>query len=218
VKKIILILVILVIGGAFMGYRIYTVNLAHSTFENYYKFRGCTELLEKTAAFATCKLADGEVINLIQVNGKWYLEGDGPKVNGDVEAQKPVQLVDGRQCYTYSHEGTATEPYTVSEFMDINIAGNVVTGTKTGTQNGPDMTNGYQGTLKGTLENNTLNLIYSYTVEGSQNKEKEIYRAGLVGLEKLRYPLVEQGSMLVPDTTKDFQILTYARVGCEASN
>jgi hypothetical protein len=211
-KKVILLTVLIII--ALVGYRVYSVNLAHSTFENYYKFRGCTELLEKTDTYATCKIEGGKIIKIIQVNGKWYLEGDGPKE----AVQEPVKLVDGRQCYTYSHEGTATEPYTVSEFMDINIAGKVVSGTKTGTQNGPDMTNGYQGTLTGTMENNTLNLIYSYTVEGSKNKEKEIYRAGLVGLEKLRYPLVEEGSMLVPDTTKSYQTLTYARVGCTASN
>lgn len=132
--------------------------------------------------------------------------------------QKVIQLTDGRQCYTYSHDGTPDAPYTVNEFIDITIANGVVTGTKTGTQKGPDMTNGYTGTITGTLANNTITDVYAYTVEGSQNKEKEIYRTGLVGIEKLRYPLVETVGMLVPDTTKDFQVLSYARVGCTASN
>ncbi len=141
---------------------------------------------------------------------------DPMKVSNDEQA--PVTLTDGRQCYTYSHDATETEPYAVTEFLDITINGTLVNGTKKGTQNGPDMHNGYTGTISGTLLNNQITAIFSYTIEGSQNQEKEIYRAGLVGLEKLRYPLIEQNKMLVPDITKEFKILTYARVGCEGSN
>ena len=54
------------------------VQKAHSSFENYYAFRGCTQLLEKTDAYATCQLADGKTIKMVQVNGKWYLDGDLP--------------------------------------------------------------------------------------------------------------------------------------------
>ena len=129
-----------------------------------------------------------------------------------------VKLVDGRQCYTYTHDATKEEPYAVTEFLDITINGNVVTGTKSGTQSGPDMTNGYTGTISGTLENNMINDIYSYVIEGSPNQEKEIYRANETGLEKLRYPLLEEKDILVPDTSEEFHILRYARVGCEASN
>jgi len=129
-------------------------------------------------------------------------------------------LKDGRQCYTLDHEATATEPYTVNEFLDITIDGSKVTGTKRGTQEGPDMTNGYSGTIVGTVNNDTINDIFSYTVEGSSNKEAEIYqaRADQIGIEKLRYPLIEKGGVLVPDTTKEFTKLLYARVGCTGSN
>jgi hypothetical protein len=133
-------------------------------------------------------------------------------------AQPNVTLVDGRQCYTYSHAGTTTEPYTTNEFIDMVINGTKVTGTKRGTQAGPDMTNGYTGTISGTLDNNTIIDTYSYTIEGSPNKEKEIYHAGKTGIEKLRYPLMERSGMLVPDMTKEYSLLPYARVGCEASN
>jgi hypothetical protein len=132
--------------------------------------------------------------------------------------QANIVLKDGRQCYTYNHDATADAPYTVNEFIDININGKTVTGTKTGTQNGPDMTNGYTGTITGTLDKNSITDIFSYTVEGSHNKEKEIYRTNKTGIEKLRYPLIEEGGVLVPDTTKEFQSLPYARVGCTASN
>ena len=129
-------------------------------------------------------------------------------------------LKDGRQCYTFDHSATATEPYTVNEFLDISISGIKVTGTKSGTQKGPDMTNGYRGTIVGTSDGSTINDVFSYTIEGSPNKEAEIYRSreDQIGIEKLIYPLIEKNGILVPDTTKEFQTLLYARVGCVASN
>ncbi len=127
-------------------------------------------------------------------------------------------LVDGRQCYAYNHEGTPEEPYTVSEILDITIAGKNITGTKTGNQSGPDMTNGYTGTITGTWENNTISDVFSYVIEGSAGKEREIYRTNVTGLEKMRYPLVQSDNMLVPDTTEDFKIMNYSRVPCEGSN
>lgn len=133
-------------------------------------------------------------------------------------AQEVLKLAKGRQCYSYSHEATTDEPYNVSEFIDISINGSLVSGTKHGTQAGPDMTNGYEGTILGTLSNNKITDVFSYTVEGSHNQEKEIYQAGLTGIEKLRYPLMQFGGMLVPDTSKDFTTMLYARVGCEGSN
>jgi len=134
------------------------------------------------------------------------------------EIQPNMSLKEGRQCYTYSHEATTEAPYTVNEVIDISINNKKIVGTKRGTQSGPDMTNGYTGTLVGTLDKNTINAIFSYTVEGSHNQEKEIYRTNKTGLEKLRYQLIDQGGMLVPDTTKEFQIFNYYRVGCTASN
>jgi hypothetical protein len=137
----------------------------------------------------------------------------------DVVTEQPnITLVDGRQCYIYSHTGTTTEPYTTSEFIDMVISGTKVAGTKRGTQAGPDMTNGYTGTITGTLDNNTIIDTYSYTIEGSKNKEKEIYHAGKTGIEKLRYPLMERSGMLVPDMTKEYSLQSYARVSCESSN
>jgi hypothetical protein len=132
--------------------------------------------------------------------------------------QSNVTLVDGRQCYMYSHDGTPLAPYSVIEFLDITIAGTNVTGTKNGVQDGPDLTNGYEGTIKGILEKNSITDVFSYVVEGAPNKEKEIYRASKTGLEKLRYPLVDEKGILVPDLTKTFEPLLYARVDCEGSN
>lgn len=144
--------------------------------------------------------------------------------NENVPVQKPeggvAVFADGEQCYAYNHIATTTEPYEVSETIKINIKGGIVTGAKTGTQEGPDMTNGYSGTLTGTIREEMMDVVFSYTIEGSKQKEKELYRprADQIGIEKLRYPLVEEKGILVPDTTKEFKALLYARVGCTASN
>lgn len=133
-------------------------------------------------------------------------------------SQGNIPLENGKQCFSYSHEATTAEPYAVRDFLVIEIDGDAVAGKKTGTQNGPGMSNGYEGFLMGTLDKNTITAILSYTVEGSQGKEKEIYKAGKKGLEKQRYQLIEEGGVLVPDMTKSFTILNYDKVECEALN
>lgn len=75
-KIIILILAIIIL--AFGIYWVSYLQKAHSTFENYYAFRGCRQLVEKTDDFGTCKLADGKIIKIVKFNGKWYLDGDLP--------------------------------------------------------------------------------------------------------------------------------------------
>ena len=75
---IIVIALILVLFAALCAYQAYRVEVAHSTFDNYYAFRGCTQLLTKTDTSATCSLASGQVITIVQVNNKWYLDGDLP--------------------------------------------------------------------------------------------------------------------------------------------
>jgi hypothetical protein len=132
--------------------------------------------------------------------------------------QPNVTLTDGRQCYVYSHDATPLAPYTVNEFLDITIKGTNVTGNKTGTEKGPDMDTGYGGSITGTLDKNTITDVYSYIIEQSHNKEKEIYQANKTGIEKLRYPLVDEKGILVPDLTKPYQALPYARVECTGSN
>ena len=51
---------------------------AHSTFENYYAFRGCVQPLEKTDTYGTCKISSGQVIKIVKYNNRWYLDGDLP--------------------------------------------------------------------------------------------------------------------------------------------
>lgn len=80
-KKIIIVIIILVIAVVVFGsFRINSLNIAHSTFDNYYKFRGCTQLIEKTDTYGTCKTSAGNTIKIVLINGKWYLDGDGPGI------------------------------------------------------------------------------------------------------------------------------------------
>ncbi|MBY0376899.1 hypothetical protein K2P96_02915 [Patescibacteria group bacterium] len=114
----------------------------------------------------------------------------------------PVATLSGRQCFAYHQIATADAPYNVDEYIDINTNGSEVTGTKKGTQSGPDMTNGYVGGISGAVTNEVLTDVYSYVIESSSNKEKEEYKITSAGLVKQRYPLKEEGGILVPDKTQ----------------
>ena len=75
-----LILTIVLVDAAVFGAANYFAYLrkAHSTFDNYYAFRGCTQLLEKTVAYGTCKTSLGKVIKIVKYDNRWYLDGDLP--------------------------------------------------------------------------------------------------------------------------------------------
>jgi hypothetical protein len=75
-----LIFLMLIVIGVFLAYQVYATNLAHTTFDRYYAFRGCVQLVDKTDTYGDCKLADGQTIKLVLINNKWYLDGDGPGI------------------------------------------------------------------------------------------------------------------------------------------
>jgi hypothetical protein len=51
---------------------------AHSSFENYYAFRGCSQLLKKTKDFGICKTISGQTIKIVKFQNRWFLDGDLP--------------------------------------------------------------------------------------------------------------------------------------------
>jgi hypothetical protein len=77
VLVVVFILAVVVIAVLIVSQFFY-LRKAHSTFENYYAFRGCIELLEKTDNYGTCKIANGQTIKIVKFNNKWYLDGDLP--------------------------------------------------------------------------------------------------------------------------------------------
>lgn len=123
-------------------------------------------------------------------------------------------ITKSRSCYTYHQIATKTAPYAVDEYLDLIFDNGQVTGTKQGTQNGPDMTNGYVGSISGTVTGDTITSIFDYMTGGSNNREQEIYKKTTNGLEKLRYPLIQGKGMLVPDTTKEFNGMNYSLIDC----
>jgi hypothetical protein len=51
---------------------------AHSTFDNYYAFRDCEKLIDRTPTYGDCQLASGQIIRIVNFRGRWYLDGDLP--------------------------------------------------------------------------------------------------------------------------------------------
>lgn len=75
IALIILVAMLVIILGV---NQVFFLRKAHSTFENYYVFRGCKELIKKTQDYGLCKLSSGQTIKIVRYRGGWYLDGDLP--------------------------------------------------------------------------------------------------------------------------------------------
>lgn len=75
-KNIIFIIIIIIISLCL--YWLNILKIAHSSFENYYKFRGCIQLIEKNDVYGTCRISSGETIKLVKFGEKWFLDDDLP--------------------------------------------------------------------------------------------------------------------------------------------
>ena len=73
----IIVLGLIVVLSMGLGYVFY-LKKAHSTFDNYYNFRGCVVLLEKTDSYGVCKNSSGQVVKIVKFQDRWYLDGDLP--------------------------------------------------------------------------------------------------------------------------------------------
>jgi hypothetical protein len=71
-------IMIVLCGSIFLITTIYKTNQAHTSFDSYYAFRGCTTLIEKTDTYGTCTIGNGQQIKMVLFEGKWYLDGDLP--------------------------------------------------------------------------------------------------------------------------------------------
>jgi hypothetical protein len=75
---LIIVLILIILLGIFGIYQWFLLRKAHSTFENYYDFRGCQQLIERTDTYGICKTDTGQTIKIVKYNDKWYLDGDLP--------------------------------------------------------------------------------------------------------------------------------------------
>ncbi len=116
-------------------------------------------------------------------------------------------------CFGRVQEASKDAPYRVEEHMSLTRVRGEITGTKSGTQRGPDMTNGYEGTMKGEAKDGYLEFVYSYTIEGSKQKELERYVIDGADLVKQHYVLKEEKrngeTVLVPDLSSTPISITY---------
>lgn len=78
--KLAIIIIILVAVATFIFFinQVLYLQKAHSTFENYYAFRDCVQLLSKTDNYGFCKTSSEQIIKIVKFQGKWYLDGDLP--------------------------------------------------------------------------------------------------------------------------------------------
>jgi hypothetical protein len=137
----------------------------------------------------------------------------------ETQTQKaPLFASDRTYCFEYLHEATADAPYRVEEKLTLTKARQSITGEKRGTQAGPGMTNGYEGTIVGSIAQNSngyhIEGDFTYTVEGATQTEHEIYETFGDTLVKLRYELTDVHGTLTPDTNSTPTRLTYSPVAC----
>ena len=132
-----------------------------------------------------------------------------------IEDSVTVEDLNDKFCFSRTQVATEDAPYSAEEYIELNLKDNVVIGTKEGTQAGPDMTNGYLGTLTGERVGDLISVIFSYTIEGSAQKEKEEYILKEESLVKQRYSLIEDGDLLVPDKESEVTEIVYKKDLCE---
>lgn len=160
------------------------------------------------------------LIAILLLVGTYFLYRFVYKPKANISAVS-VPLAESRPyCFVYKQAPIDTAPYAVEEHIILSRVRGDINGTKNGTQMGPDMTNGYTGTLAGSAkEDGVFELIYSYTIEGSENKELEIYNIQGESIVKKRYPLSEGKyngvKMLIPDQTKASNSIVYKSEECK---
>ena len=75
---IIIAISVIIVIASFGTYQVLMLQKAHSTFENYYAFRGCVQLIEKTDTYGICKIKSGATIKIVKFDNRWFLDGDLP--------------------------------------------------------------------------------------------------------------------------------------------
>lgn len=153
----------------------------------------------------------GSLIALFTTRTSPHVDTPTPVVTTPSSPTSP----EGDYCYSRNQVATPDAPYKVEEHVMLHIDKEAVTGTKSGTQAGPDMTNGFTGTLTGNIKDNEIQLIYDYRVEGSANKEQEHYTFSENTLIRHQYQLIQGKDILVPNINKFVRDITYIKEVCK---
>lgn len=169
-----------------------------------------------TARAATLVLV---ILGLAAIFVGWRLRemhsGAVPATNPSAATRAGVLFAESRPyCFSYTHAATTDEPYTTTEHLSLTRIRDTISGTVEGTQRGPDMTNGYTGTLHGTLTTNGFIADTTFTIEGATQTEQQIFELTDTTLTKLRYVLKEEKGKLVPDLTTMPTRILYQSIPC----
>ena len=76
--QILLVLFVFMIGLSVWQFTL--LHKAHSSFANYAAFRGCEQITSQTDATGTCITDSGQHITIVKIDGRWFLQGDGPGI------------------------------------------------------------------------------------------------------------------------------------------
>ena len=116
---------------------------AHGTFENYFNFRGCVQLLEKTDTYGTCKISSGQTIKIVEYQNKWYLDGDLPfgaklpQATSSVEISSSAQIIYKNTEYGFTFNLPAS--WTGYSIINSNWNGNLIEVTDSPKVTGPEI-------------------------------------------------------------------------------
>lgn len=102
-------------------------------------------------------------------------EGEGD----DIIEVPSLTSMEGKHCFlgTVTHDNMIISKGDTILFIDSTIVNLEVAGTRvTGTMDWlPAEQDGARGTLTGTIDGNTATVLYSYTIEGSDQQEEKIF-------------------------------------------
>lgn len=115
-------------------------------------------------------------------------------------------IIDGNYCFRYEEKTNQRHSF---ENISLSIDGSQVTGSLNGSTQSPEYSTGYTGDLEGTIsEDGTIDVVYTYTIEGNIQREERRYVWKEGSLTELEYLLIEdfQNDILridVETTTSD---------------
>jgi hypothetical protein len=72
------IVIVVIVAIVFGVWYVRFLRDAHSSFDKYYAFRGCSQLIERTDTYGICQTASGQTIKIVLYKNRWFLDGDLP--------------------------------------------------------------------------------------------------------------------------------------------
>lgn len=116
---------------------------------------------------------------------------------------------DGKYCFLETiNEHKKDTIYSVeSTMIELIIKGNQVTGIYNWMPNGRSQAH---GTLKGIIKDDTVKVIYLYTIEGSEQKEEKIFQLRENAIAIKKGELVEDANGILK--LKDINNVSYSKV------